>query len=289
MHDISNRRARVDRPIGRILEALVSGRLAMKTSHNRCDCRRFCAFRATARRAGDLRLTIANGRVTIVAQDVSLRQILDEWGRVGQTKVVGAERLTGPPVTLELARRARRSGARIAAALRERLHRQAALGHGRRLALRSHPHHADEQAAGGRAQHRRRLQQPRAQPQVVMPNVIVDDDEPTPNGIMPPGTVPPQFQQFQGPPPPPMTQPGMQPVQPGTQPGAEPTMTRPGMLPPPAPNPNMPAESVSDQSAAAACRQAARPWRARRTVARRVDEHESQREPEIPRAFAYCG
>ena len=51
-----------------------------------------------------------------------------------------------------------------------------------------------------------------------MPNVVVDDDEPTPNGIMPPGTVPPQFQQFQGPPPPPMTQPGMQPVQPGAQP-----------------------------------------------------------------------
>ena len=52
--------------------------------------------------AGDLRLSIANGRVTIVAQDVSIRQILDEWGRVGQTKVVGAERLTGPSVTLEL-------------------------------------------------------------------------------------------------------------------------------------------------------------------------------------------
>ena len=57
---------------------------------------------ATSARAGDLRLTIANGRVTIVAQDVSLRQILDEWGRVGQTKVVGAERLIGPLVTLEL-------------------------------------------------------------------------------------------------------------------------------------------------------------------------------------------
>ncbi len=36
-----------------------------------------------------------------------------------------------------------------------------------------------------------------------------------------------------------MTQPGMQPAQPGAQP-AMPTMTRPGMMPPPAPNPNMP-------------------------------------------------
>ena len=53
-----------------------------------------CALATTAS-AGELRLSIANGRVTIVAQDVPVRQILDEWGRVGQTKVVGAERLTG--------------------------------------------------------------------------------------------------------------------------------------------------------------------------------------------------
>jgi hypothetical protein len=52
--------------------------------------------------AGDLRLSIANGRVTLVAQDVSLKQILDEWSRVGQTKVVGSERLLGQTVTIEL-------------------------------------------------------------------------------------------------------------------------------------------------------------------------------------------
>ena len=52
--------------------------------------------------AGELRLSIANGRVTIVAQDVTVKQILDEWSRVGQTKVVGAERLVGTLVTLEL-------------------------------------------------------------------------------------------------------------------------------------------------------------------------------------------
>jgi hypothetical protein len=52
--------------------------------------------------AGELRLSIANGRVTIVARDVPLRQILDEWGRVGQTRVVGADRLAGPSITLEL-------------------------------------------------------------------------------------------------------------------------------------------------------------------------------------------
>src|SRR5262245_7264931 len=60
-----------------------------------------CALATTAS-AGELRLSIANGRVTIVAQDVPIRQILDEWGRVGQTQVVGAERLTGAPVTLEV-------------------------------------------------------------------------------------------------------------------------------------------------------------------------------------------
>ena len=60
-----------------------------------------CALATTAS-AGELQLSIANGRVTIVAQDVPVRQILDEWGRVGQTQVVGAERLTGAPVTLEL-------------------------------------------------------------------------------------------------------------------------------------------------------------------------------------------
>ncbi len=51
---------------------------------------------------GDLRLSIANGRVTLVAQDVTIKQILDEWSRVGQTTIVGAERLMGTPVTIEL-------------------------------------------------------------------------------------------------------------------------------------------------------------------------------------------
>jgi hypothetical protein len=61
---------------------------------------------------------------------------------------------------------------------------------------------------------------PRPQPQIVMPNVVVDDDG-EPNGIMPPGALP-QPQQF----------PGQPPVQPGQ---TMPTLTRPGMLPPPAP------------------------------------------------------
>jgi hypothetical protein len=52
--------------------------------------------------AGELRLSIANGRVTLVAQDVTVKQILDEWSRVGQTTIIGAERLTSASISLEL-------------------------------------------------------------------------------------------------------------------------------------------------------------------------------------------
>ena len=50
----------------------------------------------------NLQLTMHDGRVTIIATGVPLRQILDEWSRVGQTKIVNGEKLSGPPVTLQL-------------------------------------------------------------------------------------------------------------------------------------------------------------------------------------------
>ena len=43
-----------------------------------------------------------NGRVTLVAKDATVRQILTEWARVGQTKIVNVERVPGGPITLEL-------------------------------------------------------------------------------------------------------------------------------------------------------------------------------------------
>ncbi|HZB25430.1 MAG TPA: hypothetical protein VE379_04830, partial [Vicinamibacterales bacterium] len=52
--------------------------------------------------AQDLKLSMANGRVTLVAQDVPVRQILAEWARIGGTRIVNAEKLVGPPVTLQL-------------------------------------------------------------------------------------------------------------------------------------------------------------------------------------------
>jgi len=52
--------------------------------------------------AGDLKLTLANGRATLIAQDVPLRQILDEWARIGKTTIVNGDKLAGPPLTLQL-------------------------------------------------------------------------------------------------------------------------------------------------------------------------------------------
>src|SRR5262245_31342079 len=52
--------------------------------------------------AGELTLTMQDGRVTIIADNVPLRQILQEWARVGQARILNAEKLTGGNVTLRL-------------------------------------------------------------------------------------------------------------------------------------------------------------------------------------------
>jgi hypothetical protein len=52
--------------------------------------------------AGDLKLTMQNGRVTIIADNVPLRQILQEWARVGQTKIVNVDKMNGPAISLQL-------------------------------------------------------------------------------------------------------------------------------------------------------------------------------------------
>ena len=149
-----------------------------------------CAPAATAS-AGELRLSIANGRVTIVAQDVSVRQILDEWGRVGETKVVGAERLTGPAITIEL--HDVPEGRALEALLRSasgyiakpRSGTVGASTYDRIMIMQ--PSQAPPRSAAVPTFNQR------PQPQVVMPNVVIDDDgEPSGNGIMPPGSVPQQ-------------------------------------------------------------------------------------------------
>lgn len=52
--------------------------------------------------SADVKVTIHDGRVSIVARDATVRQILTEWARVGQTKVVNVERIPGGPQTIEL-------------------------------------------------------------------------------------------------------------------------------------------------------------------------------------------
>lgn len=57
----------------------------------------------TASAGADVRLTMHDGLVTIVAKDVTIRQILAEWAKVGQTTIVNAERIAGGPIdTFEL-------------------------------------------------------------------------------------------------------------------------------------------------------------------------------------------
>jgi hypothetical protein len=52
-------------------------------------------------RAASLQLSIQDGRVSIDAQEVTIRQILAEWARVGQTRIVNLERLGGGPISIK--------------------------------------------------------------------------------------------------------------------------------------------------------------------------------------------
>jgi hypothetical protein len=52
--------------------------------------------------AQQLHLEIRDGRVTLDATNASARQILAEWARIGGTNVVGADKITGTPLTLKL-------------------------------------------------------------------------------------------------------------------------------------------------------------------------------------------
>ena len=51
---------------------------------------------------GDVTLSIHDGRVTLDAKNVTVREILGEWARVGQTRVVNADQLRGRIVSLRL-------------------------------------------------------------------------------------------------------------------------------------------------------------------------------------------
>ena len=47
-------------------------------------------------------ITIHDNGVSLVAKDATLEQILTEWAKVGQTKIVSSEPIPGGPLTLQL-------------------------------------------------------------------------------------------------------------------------------------------------------------------------------------------
>jgi hypothetical protein len=195
------------------------------------------AFTGTAA-AGDLKLTIGNGRATLVATDVPLRQILAEWARLGQTTIVNGDKLNGPPMTLQLVDRPERevlevllrsASGYIAAQRTVSIANASVFDRVMILPVSRGPVGA---AAIPPPQFgRMNMGQP-------LPPPVTDDDEPMDPAV-------PMNQPMVNQPPPPFPvnpnqQPGQQqPLQPGQQP---PVMTspRPGMLPAPPPNPDTP-------------------------------------------------
>ncbi len=60
------------------------------------------AVASQAAQAQAVKVEFLMGKVNLVAKDATLRAILNEWARVGGTRLVNPERLTGGPLTLEL-------------------------------------------------------------------------------------------------------------------------------------------------------------------------------------------
>jgi len=60
------------------------------------------AFLPERANAQQMKLQLENGRVTLEAQNVPVRQILAEWARVGGAKIVNGEKVAGAPLTLQL-------------------------------------------------------------------------------------------------------------------------------------------------------------------------------------------
>jgi len=52
--------------------------------------------------SAEVQLTMSAGRVSLSAKNATVGQILAEWARIGQTKIVNVERVPGGPMTLEL-------------------------------------------------------------------------------------------------------------------------------------------------------------------------------------------
>jgi hypothetical protein len=58
-------------------------------------------FAALPAAAQSVKLSFKGGKVDLSAENATVRAILSEWGRVGGTRLVNAERIAGPPITVE--------------------------------------------------------------------------------------------------------------------------------------------------------------------------------------------
>jgi len=56
---------------------------------------------AASTASAEVQLSIRDGRVTLMATNATVRQILTEWARIGQTKIVNVERIPGGALTLQ--------------------------------------------------------------------------------------------------------------------------------------------------------------------------------------------
>ncbi len=59
-------------------------------------------FLISSTASAEVKVTMKEGLVSISAKNATVTQILSEWARVGQTRIINAERVTGGPLTLEL-------------------------------------------------------------------------------------------------------------------------------------------------------------------------------------------
>lgn len=182
-----------------------------------------CAAVPSMAAAGELKLSIAYGRATLIATDVPIRQVLSEWARIGETKVVNGDRLVGPNLTLQLIDRPEREV--LDAVLRTAAGYVAAPRSAGAANLSMYDRILILPTSQAPAYNPGSMPTPTfTQPQRAMPPVPMPDDDPVeqPN-VLPPGAVvlPGAVPQGQ-----PQTQPA---------PGMPQTLPRPGMLPQPPP------------------------------------------------------
>jgi hypothetical protein len=127
--------------------------------------------------ADDLRLLDRERAGEPVAQDVTIRDPTS--GDESARPMSSARRLTGPAVTLELRRAGAARSSRSCAP--RRLHRKPRSG---TVGASSPDRISSDEPTHGDVGGTTAINNPRPQPQIVMPNVVVDDDA-EPNGIVP--------------------------------------------------------------------------------------------------------